>query len=157
MTRIEFENLVYAVVAYARRSAPRDSGNLAYSAIKVEFIGENEARIYVDEAIAPYMPYTNEPWVSSWWNGKQNPNLYWWDELAQGVIRLIENYTGSESRQHGRSYNGIGMKKVEKIAKQFQNKTGDYLPEDVWMHSEYITRTKDIAATFAERIKMLGG
>ena len=157
MTSLELLKLVYTIVAYIRSRAPNDTGNLAYNAIKYEFIGENEARIYVDEAIAPYMPYTNEPWVSSYWQGKQNPNLYWWDMLAQDIIGFIEEETGAQSRQHGHSYYGIGLKKTEKIAQQFQNKTGDYLPEDVWMHSEYITRTKDIAATFAERIKMLGG
>jgi len=33
--------------------------------------------IVIGGEIAPYAVYTNEPWLSPKWNGKENPNLYW--------------------------------------------------------------------------------
>ena len=79
-----------------RPSAPRDTGNLQDNAIKVEQVSENEVRIYVDEAIAPYMPYTNEPWLSPKWNGKQNPNEGWFDKAVETVAQAIATKLGGD-------------------------------------------------------------
>ena len=71
------------------------TGNLAFNAFQYE-ITKDEIVIYVNEDIAPYMPYTNEPWLSPYWNGKKNPNEGWWqrfvDEFAH---RLAVKLNGS--------------------------------------------------------------
>ena len=77
-----------------RPAAPRDTGNLQDSAIKVVAVSENEVRIYVDEAVAPYVPYTNEPWLSPKWNGKKNPNEGWFDRAAEAVAQAIAAQLG---------------------------------------------------------------
>ena len=78
-----------------RAITPIDTGNLKYNAIKIEFSSDmSECRIYVDEAIAPYMPYTNEPWISPKWNGKKNPNEGWWTNFSDKIAEVISRYTG---------------------------------------------------------------
>lgn len=67
--------------------SPIDTGNLRYNSMKIAFSNNgNECRIFVDEDIAPYMPYTNEPWISPKWHGKKNPNEKWFDNAAVAVI-----------------------------------------------------------------------
>lgn len=41
-----------------------------------------------------YMPYTNEPWVSPRWNGRQNPNLYWFQENAEFIAKAMARHLG---------------------------------------------------------------
>lgn len=41
-----------------------------------------------------YMPFTNEPWVSPRWNGRENPNLYWFQENAEYIARLLARHLG---------------------------------------------------------------
>ena len=38
-----------------------------------------------------YVVYTEEPWISSKWKGRQNPNLYW---LKNGLTRYINTVAG---------------------------------------------------------------
>lgn len=69
---------------------------MAYNAIRSEWRGDNEAKIYVDKKIAPYVPYTNETWVAERWNGKQNPNEAWWQNaIAQIVEQLNQEFGGT--------------------------------------------------------------
>lgn len=58
------------------------TGNLKYNALKVLKIPDG-VYIYVNEAIAPYMPFTNEPWVSPRWKGAKNPNEKWWENMVE--------------------------------------------------------------------------
>ena len=67
---------------------PIDTGNMAFNALRME-ISENEIRIYVDETIAPYAPYTEYPWVSPRWKGKKNPNEGWWEAFFEELARRI--------------------------------------------------------------------
>ena len=73
------------IVDRLRNLAPKDTGNLAFNSIELVMNGENKIEIYVSLPKAPYMPYTNEPWLSKKWNGKKNPNEAWWN----GAIVLI--------------------------------------------------------------------
>ena len=91
MTSNEFAILVKECEAILRDRAPYKTGNLRYNAIKLEMLDANTARLYVDEEIAPYMPYTNEKWIN---RPGINPNEGWFDEAAQEIIRFIANYTG---------------------------------------------------------------
>ena len=88
MTSAQFFQLGDEVFRYIRKQAPKDTGNLAYNAIQVVYIN-NVIKIYVEKNIAPYMLYTNEPWISPKWNGKKNPNEAWWNNLIQGIIEII--------------------------------------------------------------------
>lgn len=62
------------------------TGNMALNALRYKVQG-NYIVIYFDTNVAPYIPYTNEPWLSDKWNGRKNPNEGWWDEFAQEFIR----------------------------------------------------------------------
>lgn len=88
MTYQEFTMLAEYAARYLRSLAPRDTGNLAENAIRLYYKysrGEISAHIYINESIAPYMPYTNEPWLSPYWGGKQNPNEKWFDRAAKKI------------------------------------------------------------------------
>lgn len=95
MTERQFRQVCARAVRQLRRLAPKDTGNLANNAIKYEFIG-NTCKIYVDEAIAPYMPFTNEPWISPKWNGKKNPNEKWFDDAVAYIVDYITRETNAQ-------------------------------------------------------------
>ena len=107
MTSEQFTRLIDRIVKNIRDISPIDTGNLRYNAIRFEFLDEGTCRIYVDEAIAPYMPYTTEPWISPRWHGKKNPNEGWWQikatEAAQAAIRefignrIVKEYDKGQS------------------------------------------------------------
>lgn len=61
---------------------PWRTGNMATNSLRYKIEG-NVFHIYMDEDIAPYVPYTNEPWVSTRWHGKPNPNEGWWNYFAE--------------------------------------------------------------------------
>lgn len=85
------KKLEQAVInAYFRvyNAAPKDTKNLAVNALKMEETPDGYV-IYIDEDIAPYMPYTNEPWISPRWGGKQNPNEFWFDNVAEEIVKSI--------------------------------------------------------------------
>lgn len=85
-----------------RGIAPYDTGNLSRNAIKIEFPSPSVCLIYVDEAIAPYMPYTTRPWIAPKWKGKKNPNEGWW----QAAGELIVEYIAMELKGEVISYGG---------------------------------------------------
>ena len=107
MTNRQFTLFINRLVEAIRSVSPIDTGNLRYNAIRVEFLDENTCRIYVDEAIAPYMPYTTEPWVSPKWHGKKNPNEGWWQikatEVVKTTIREILNDRIDKEYDRGQS------------------------------------------------------
>ena len=107
MTNRQFTLFINRLVEAIRSVSPIDTGNLRYNAIRFEFLDENTCRIYVDEAIAPYMPYTTEPWVSPKWHGKKNPNEGWWQikatEAVKTAIREILNDRIDKEYDRGQS------------------------------------------------------
>jgi hypothetical protein len=76
------------------RAQRKSTGNLASNAVQSENESPGVWVLYVDESIAPYMPYTNEPWLSERWHGKKNPNEGWFDRLAKEVMELIATRLG---------------------------------------------------------------
>lgn len=62
------------------------TGNMAFNALRYQEEG-GQFVIYMDESIAPYVPYTNEPWLSPRWGGKQNPNEGWWQRFCGEFAR----------------------------------------------------------------------
>lgn len=89
VTREDIERAFMDAVNRLRFYAPHDTGNLKYNAIKFEWIDQNTFRIYIDQAIAPYMPYTNEPWISPKWNGRRNPNEKWFQETVELIAEQM--------------------------------------------------------------------
>lgn len=83
------ELILHEKINSLRESAPYDTGNLSLNAIKLRKIGIGKWQIYIDQDIAPYMPYTNEEWISPKWNGKQNPNQGWWNNAVEIIIKEI--------------------------------------------------------------------
>ncbi len=96
MTIEKFKDACYRAVEQMRTASPRDTGNLADRAITIEFIGDNTCEIYVDDAIAPYVPYTNEEWISPRWNGKKNPNQGWIDNAFENILNTIASENNGE-------------------------------------------------------------
>ena len=43
-----------------------------------------------------YMPYTNEPWISPRWKGRQNPNEKWFEESAEFMAKIIARHLGGK-------------------------------------------------------------
>ncbi len=99
MTTAQIERALYLHLAWLRSIAPYDTGNLSANAIKLERTGVREWRLYVDQNVAPYMPYTNEPWTSPHWGGKQNPNEQWWNKsITEFMRRLVQSLGGELKR-----------------------------------------------------------
>lgn len=97
MNNITFRLFVKDFVAILRERAPEDTGNLKFNAINYVIAkGEmQQAVIFVEEDIAPYMPYTNEPWISPKWNGEKNPNEKWFNEAVEYAIKTLSaKYNG---------------------------------------------------------------
>lgn len=89
MTRAEFQRICLAVVDKVKSKSPIDTGNLRWNAIRFEYVDERTFKIYVDQGIAPYMPYTNEPWIAERWEGKKNPNEAWWQRTIEEITKEL--------------------------------------------------------------------
>ena len=103
MTNRQIYRQIERALGILREEAPRNqkraknllhpdrpvTGNLKYNAIKLEYIGNGVYRLWVDESIAPYMPYTNEPWTSPKWKGAKNPNENWFGNATEVITQKI--------------------------------------------------------------------
>lgn len=147
-----FQGLCNNVFDIVRKNAPYDTGNLRIDAATMVYEDDNTCRIYIDENIAPYMPFTNEPWVSSYWKGLQNPNLYWFDNCATVAMMYLARALNGDVEKKRAEFEGI-----DALAQAYQNKRGDYMPEDVLLHSSYIENAGDPYATFDSRLALLLG
>lgn len=91
MTDRAFKTLCTNLFKDTEKRVPIDTGNMRYNSLKMVFSADGkECHIYIDEAIAPYVFYTNEPWTSAKWNGKKNPNEGWWDKCAAVIDNRIQ-------------------------------------------------------------------
>lgn len=61
---------------------------MAFNALRYRIIG-NVVDIYIDESVAPYAVYTNEPWTAKRWKGKPNPNEGWWGRFCEEFSRRL--------------------------------------------------------------------
>lgn len=93
MTSSEFKRLCTECVKIMRDRSPYKTGNLRYNAVKFDMPDNNTFRIYIDEKIAPYMPYTNEEWIN---RSGDNPNEGWFDEAVKEIAEFIAAQTGGE-------------------------------------------------------------
>lgn len=91
--------------------APKDTGNLAYNAIKMKMNSSNECEIYISGnsiktnngylkyGVAPYVPFTIEPWVSPKWNGRKNPNEGWFEKAIESAVNTVSKKYDGESEE----------------------------------------------------------
>lgn len=103
----DIKKIVDGYADYIKKVCPIDTGNLRAS-IKVRKVKNELAyKIYVNWGgnpyvrdypwgKAPYMPFTNEPWISPFWNGRKNPNEGWWDNACEHVINDFAKMTGGK-------------------------------------------------------------
>lgn len=110
MTEQDFRAVGEQALDLLRSLAPIKTGNLRYNAIKIEWTNANEFKLYVDESIAPYMPYTNEVWehklikMGNFLPGQvvermrtwDNPNEGWFDRAARAIAEFIAQRTGGQ-------------------------------------------------------------
>lgn len=89
ISNAQFKRICQDALRELRGLAPYDTGNLALNAIKMEMPSPNICLIYVDESIAPYMPYTTRPWVAPRWNGRKNPNEGWWQAACELIAERV--------------------------------------------------------------------
>ncbi len=93
MTKQEIIDAVGEIVAEMRDDkqwVPRDTGNLADHGIDVEDTNVTQGYIHITiTEEAPYAPFTNEPWISAYWNGKKNPNEGWFQRFAEELTRRL--------------------------------------------------------------------
>lgn len=101
MTKFEFVRYVNRFRELLQLLAPKDTGNLAFNSIKLEWRNNKEAVIYIDgdgvDGVAPYAPFTNEPWVAERWNDKKNPNEGWWDNAIPQIINQLNKEFGGRN------------------------------------------------------------
>ena len=71
-------------------------GNMAFNAYKYVRTLPQETEVYVDQNIAPYVSYTNEPRISPRWHGKKNPNEGWWQRHADRFAQDLANKLGGK-------------------------------------------------------------
>ncbi|MDE6586136.1 MAG: hypothetical protein K2K80_05610 [Clostridia bacterium] len=91
MTRQQAVNMAISIVEEMRDEyVPRDTDNMAFNALEYEILNGILA-ININPKIAPYVPYTNEPWLSPKWNGKKNPNEGWWDSFVAEFTKRLAN------------------------------------------------------------------
>lgn len=88
ISEAEQARIMYSALAYLKSLVPYDTHNMQNNATKVDNLGNGKWRLYIDENIAPYVPYTNEPWISPKWKGKKNPNEGWFERATH----LVANY-----------------------------------------------------------------
>lgn len=89
LSNAQFRRVCQRAVKQLRGLAPYDTGTLALDAVKMKMVSPSVCLIYVDESIAPYMPYTTKPWVSPRWNGRKNPNEGWWQAAGELIVEYV--------------------------------------------------------------------
>lgn len=103
MTYNQEAKLILEMTDIIQTLCPYDTGNLQ-SSIKYDYLGNGVWKIYVNcgddpylkvgknsRGIAPYMPFTNEKWLSDRWkdkngNMRKNPNEGWWNDACERAI-----------------------------------------------------------------------
>lgn len=95
MTTAEFYKFCIEFYRIFSKKSPYDTGNLRHNAIIIRPINNRKVQIYIDDVIAPYVYYTNEPWVSPRWHGKTNPNEGWIEQaIEETLAELASDYKG---------------------------------------------------------------
>lgn len=79
----------------ATRVKGGSTGNMALNALRMK-VYSGYIVVYIDTTVAPYVPYTNEPWLAERWQGAKNPNEGWWEVFAQEFINRFNQKLGGK-------------------------------------------------------------
>lgn len=96
MTNKQWNIACLSAVDIVKSVSPVDTGNLKNNGVTYAFLDNDTFMIKIDLAKAPYMPYTNEPWLAKRWNGKKNPNEGWWENAVKKVVEYLAQALGGE-------------------------------------------------------------
>lgn len=89
MTKQDVINAAVSIVEdMSGELVPRDTGNMAFNALTIN-VNADMIDIFVNPNIAPYVGYTNEPWLSERCHGAQNPNEGWWQRFAEEFAKRL--------------------------------------------------------------------
>lgn len=113
ITKKQLERIILNMVNIIKKQAPIRTGNLR-SSIRYREVEPLVWEIYVNwgndpylrdykQGIAPYMPFTNEPWISPRWNGRKNPNEGWWERACEMCIEDLKMRTKGVLRKENRN------------------------------------------------------
>lgn len=72
------------------------TGNLRSSIRKAWNPELGHWQVVIGGEVAPYAIYTNEPWISPKWNGKENPNLYWVERALEEARTMLSMIVSGE-------------------------------------------------------------
>ena len=86
--------MAYNVLVMALKSVcPYRTGNLERNGIRVKIDNGTMCVVVGHETsklLGEYAVYTNEPWISPKWGGKQNPNQGWIERGIEKALPLIK-------------------------------------------------------------------
>jgi hypothetical protein len=107
MTNEDFKKVCEQILKDIKAYAPKDTGNLAYNAIKMKMPNAHTCEIYISGnsiklansaygsyfkyGVAPYAPFTIEKWISPKWGGRKNPNEGWWQNALENALKKAFN------------------------------------------------------------------
>ena len=97
--------------------APYDTGNLAMNSIRID---RNRGCVLIGgQDIAPYAPFTNEPWTSAKLEGRQNPNEGWVQKAIEEALPIIQRVlsgkaTDEDVRAARKQYKDIYKERKQK-------------------------------------------
>lgn len=126
----QMADLQAKVIEIVRKHCPYDTGNLSRNAIQVHYDAESIV-LEVNDAIAPYMPYTNEPWVSPKWNGAKNPNQNWFDSAFFEILGYIASKYGGTISRSDDAHMTIGQ--IDAFADLFNVDPMDILENSIFL------------------------
>lgn len=136
LTDDQMRELEEEIANLIAKFTPVRSGNLRYNAFKTHYEA-GDLVIKVDLSIAPYMPYTNEPWVSPKWHGRRNPNQYWFDLFFFSILSFICKRFGG-TLDHV-SAERLKQEEIDAYAQAFR-----VLPEHILINSVYLSEAPEL-------------
>lgn len=142
MTEKKVHEIADECLFLIRAFCPEHTGNLSRNGVKLEF-GDGYFRIYVDEEVAPYMPYTNEPWISPKWHGRKNPNLYWFDNGVSACFDYLETALRGIVRKEDTPDEAKIRRDLEALSRRITY--ANYTPEDLNENSLAISQRGDLS------------
>ncbi len=92
---MKLEMLKTQALIIVQSASPYRSGDLSKS-FGVRLV-EDGFEIYQNEAMANYMPYTEEIWLHPRWKGRKNPNEAWFKETVDFLKKYITQSLGGQN------------------------------------------------------------
>ena len=110
MTDAQFTTIVNSIRKEIYDRTPYLTGNLAENATRIESLGVNEMRVYIDINIAPYFKYVNDyDLIGGRWDEEQgrmvdqkpNGNYHYWERAVEESINIVVRLNGGMLIEEG--------------------------------------------------------